>query len=88
MVEVLIGTGTDRMTGLLKDLLPEDMQAEHMMTGDMTGVVMVVAIASLSVAMTEVAIHQRNLTGAMIEDTLLPHTGDEAKVFIEYEQIQ
>lgn len=64
------------MTGLLKDLLLEDMQAEHTMTGGMTGVVMVVAIVSLSEAMIGVAIHQQTMTEAMTEDTLLPHTGD------------
>lgn len=81
MAVVLTDTETGRTKGLLKDLLPEDMQAEHMTTGDMTEVGMVEAIASLSEATTGVAIHQQTMTGAMTEAILLPHTGEEAKVY-------
>lgn len=77
---VLTDIETGHTKGLLKDLLPEDMQAEHMTIGDMTEAVMVAAIASLSEAMTGVAIRQQSTTGAMTEDILLPHTGEEAKV--------
>lgn len=77
---VLIDTETDHMKGLLKGLLPEVMQAEHMMTGDMIEAVMVQAIASLSGAMTEVVIRQQSMTEGMTEDTLLLRTGKKTKI--------
>ena len=79
-IGILTGTETGPTIGLLKDLLLEAMQAEHTMTGGMTGVVTVVAIANLSEAMTGVTIHQQTMTEAMTGDTLLPHTGECTKI--------
>ena len=77
---VLPDPETGPTTGLLTALLPEGMQAGPTTIGDMTEVVMVGAIVSLSEAMTGGVIRQQTMTGAMIEDTLLLRTGMETKV--------
>ena len=76
MVEVLTDIERGHTTELLKGLHQGAMQAEHMMTGGMTEVVMEAAIASLTEGMTGVVILQQSMTEGMTEGTLHLRTGE------------